>query len=126
MIYSLLVFAIVSFFISGIPFGLLIGKIFKNVDIREQGSGNIGATNVARVIGFKYAVLTFILDGLKSFLPVLIAKHYYGFYGVEFASFIAFFASSIEPFSSYILKNVSNDFDNAAVLIPVSSPNIFL
>lgn len=92
MIYSLLVFAIVSFFISGIPFGLLIGKIFKNIDIREQGSGNIGATNVARVIGFKYAVLTFILDGLKSFLPVLIAKHYYGFYGVEFASFIAFFA----------------------------------
>lgn len=88
MIYSLLAFAVISFFISGIPFGLLIGKIFKNVDIREQGSGNIGATNVARVIGFKYAVLTFILDGLKSFLPVLIAKYY----GVEFASFIAFFA----------------------------------
>ena len=92
MIYSLLAFAIVSFFVSGIPFGLLIGKIFKNIDIREQGSGNIGATNVARVIGFKYAVLTFILDGLKSFLPVFIAKNYYGFYGVEFASFVAFFA----------------------------------
>ena len=92
MIYSLLAFAIVSFFVSGIPFGLLIGKIFKNIDIREPGSGNIGATNVARVIGFKYAVLTFILDGLKSFLPVFIAKNYYGFYGVEFASFVAFFA----------------------------------
>lgn len=92
MIYSILLFSIISFFVGGIPFGLLIGKAVKKIDIREHGSGNIGATNVARVIGFKYAVLTFILDGLKSFLPVFIAKQYYGFYGIEFASFIAFFS----------------------------------
>ena len=92
MIYSILLFSVISFFIGGIPFGLLIGKAVKKIDIREHGSGNIGATNVARVIGFKYAVLTFVLDGLKSFLPIFIAKQYYGFYGVEFASFIAFFS----------------------------------
>lgn len=72
-------YIITSFMIGGIPFGLILSKLIKKTDIRKFGSGNIGATNVFRLMGFKYAALTFILDGLKSYLPVLIAKKLFGF-----------------------------------------------
>ena len=57
--------------IGGIPFGYLIAVI-KGVDIRTQGSGNIGATNVGRVLGKKYGLIIFILDMLKGFAVVLL------------------------------------------------------
>jgi glycerol-3-phosphate acyltransferase PlsY len=53
-----------------IPFGLLVGKL-KGLDIRQHGSGNIGATNVGRVLGRPWGIFTFFLDGFKSFAPVL-------------------------------------------------------
>lgn len=99
MIIYALIFVVLAFFVGGIPFGLIIGKIFKNIDIREHGSGNIGATNVARIIGFKYAVVVFLLDGLKTFLPVAIARCYYG---IEFAGFIAFFSVIGHIFSPWL------------------------
>lgn len=54
-----------------IPFGLLIG-LFKGVDIRTKGSGNIGATNAGRVLGKPYGLVVFALDGLKGFLPTVL------------------------------------------------------
>ena len=65
--------AVLPFFISSIPFGYVIGKL-KGVDIRQHGSGNIGATNVSRVLGKKYGALVLILDALKGALPVLAVK----------------------------------------------------
>ncbi len=60
-------------YLSGtIPTGLLIGLAL-GVDIRTKGSGNIGATNVARVIGKKWGIITLVADVLKGFLPVLAA-----------------------------------------------------
>lgn len=60
-------------FLAGtIPFGLLIARA-KGIDIRKVGSGNIGATNVGRVLGKKYFLLCFALDFLKGFGPVLAA-----------------------------------------------------
>ncbi len=56
-----------------IPFGLLIGRL-KGVDVRTRGSCNIGATNVGRVLGRPYGVLVFLLDGLKGFVPVTLAR----------------------------------------------------
>ena len=91
--------SILAFFIGGIPFGLIIGKVFKKIDIREYGSHNIGATNVGRVIGKKYAILTFLLDGLKSFLPVFFAKYYFG---IHFATYIAFFVIMGHIFSPWL------------------------
>jgi glycerol-3-phosphate acyltransferase PlsY len=61
---------ILAFFVGAIPFGLLISKA-KGIDIRAHGSGNIGATNVLRIVGKKYGIACFILDFLKGFLPTL-------------------------------------------------------
>ncbi len=61
-----------SYLIGSIPFGLVLGKV-AGVDVRAGGSGNIGATNVARLVGKKLGVLTLICDALKGLLPMLVA-----------------------------------------------------
>ncbi len=61
---------IAAFLAGSIPFGLLIARA-KGVDIRKHGSGNIGATNVGRVLGRRYFFLCFALDLLKGLLPTL-------------------------------------------------------
>jgi glycerol-3-phosphate acyltransferase PlsY len=78
MTFGRFVFLVFAYLCGSIPFGLLIGRYFGRVDIRKHGSGNIGATNVARIMGKKWAFLTFILDGLKGFLPVILAKAIFG------------------------------------------------
>lgn len=65
-------FMILSYFLGSIPSGLIIGKVFKNIDIREHGSKNTGATNATRVLGFKYGFFAFLFDGLKGALVILI------------------------------------------------------
>lgn len=62
-----------GFLLGSIPFGLLLGKV-KGIDIREHGSGNIGATNVFRTLGKKSGILCLVLDFFKGFIPVLIAS----------------------------------------------------
>jgi len=69
VIISYIVGIIISYLIGGIPFGYLIAVI-KGIDIRTEGSGNIGATNVGRVLGKKYGLIIFILDMLKGFIVV--------------------------------------------------------
>src|SRR5690349_4488530 len=60
-------------YLSGsIPFGLLLG-LWRGVDIRKAGSGNIGATNLGRVLGRKWGILCFVLDVLKGAVPVAAA-----------------------------------------------------
>jgi len=61
-----------AFLLGSIPFGLLIARA-KGINIREHGSGNIGATNVLRVVGKKYGITCLFLDLLKGFIPVVIA-----------------------------------------------------
>ncbi len=63
---------IAAFLAGSIPFGLFIAKA-KGVNIREHGSGNIGATNVLRVIGKPYGIACLLLDFIKGFVPTIIA-----------------------------------------------------
>ena len=59
----------------GIPFGFLLVKLTTGKDVRAEGSGNIGATNVLRTTGRGVAVLTLVLDIAKGFAAVWIAAH---------------------------------------------------
>ncbi len=62
-----------AYVFGSIPFGLILSKLVKGIDLREVGSKNIGATNVARTLGTKYGVITFILDMSKGLIPLVIA-----------------------------------------------------
>ncbi len=64
-----------SYLVGAIPFGLLLSR-GTGVDIRKQGSGNIGATNVARLLGRKLGILTLLLDVLKGFVPIWLAGRF--------------------------------------------------
>lgn len=63
---------LLAFLLGSVPFGLFIARA-KGIDIRQHGSGNIGATNVFRVVGKKHGITCLLLDALKGFLPVVIA-----------------------------------------------------
>ena len=62
-----------AYFLGAVPFGLLVG-FAKGIDVRTVGSGNIGATNVARLLGKKFFFLVFFLDFMKSFAPMAVAS----------------------------------------------------
>src|SRR5436190_8322894 len=72
VIASLLAF-LASYVTGATPFGYFAGKM-RGVDIRQHGSGNIGATNVFRVLGKGIGIPVFILDMLKGFLPVILTE----------------------------------------------------
>ena len=57
-----------------IPNALWIGKMFKNIDVREFGSGNVGATNATRVLGWKLGVMVLIFDAFKGMIFIIIAR----------------------------------------------------
>ena len=68
---------LVSYLSGSIPFGLILTKIFGNQDIRNIGSGNIGATNVLRTGNKFLAALTLVLDILKGYMPIIIVQQYF-------------------------------------------------
>jgi glycerol-3-phosphate acyltransferase PlsY len=66
---------VVAGYLSGsIPFGLLLARLLLGVDVREVGSGNIGATNAARVGGKGLGALVLVLDAVKAIVPVVLAR----------------------------------------------------
>ena len=71
-------FFVISYLIGSIPFGYLIYKFKNNDDIRKHGSGNIGATNVNRLIGKKFGLLTLFFDFFKTFFVSLNVAYFYG------------------------------------------------
>ena len=71
---ELFIIGIISYLMGSIPFGLILTKIFLKKDIREIGSGNIGATNALRTGNKLIGYSTLILDVLKAVLPVLYVK----------------------------------------------------
>ncbi|TGM80381.1 glycerol-3-phosphate 1-O-acyltransferase PlsY [Leptospira bouyouniensis] len=64
-----------SYLFGGIPVGYILAKQVRGIDVREYGSRNIGATNVGRVIGWKYGFLALLLDALKGAIPVISASY---------------------------------------------------
>lgn len=66
----MIIIAVVSYLLGSIPFGYLLVRIFRGEDVRQTGSGNIGATNVARTGSKGLAVATLLLDALKGYVAV--------------------------------------------------------
>ena len=72
MILELLVL-ILAYILGSIPFGVVLGKIVKSIDVRELGSGSMGMTNVIRTVGIYTGIAVLILDMLKSILAIYLA-----------------------------------------------------
>src|ERR687884_705322 len=66
----------ISYVLGSIPSAYLAGKIFRGIDLREHGSGNLGATNVYRAMGWKIAALVMAVDVAKGALPVLVLPNW--------------------------------------------------
>ena len=74
---NLIIVTLYSYFLGSIPFGFILTKIFLKQDIRETGSGNIGATNVLRTGNKFLAILTLVLDFLKGYMTIIVTLKYF-------------------------------------------------
>jgi len=75
---GVLLILVAAYFLGSIPFGLLFAKLFGGKDVRQSGSGNIGATNVARLAGPLPGILTLLFDAAKGALAVWLAARFAG------------------------------------------------
>ena len=73
---TLFLLMVLAYFMGAIPSGVWLGKIFKNIDVRDYGSKNSGATNSYRVLGAKLGIAVLIIDVLKGFIPLYIASKF--------------------------------------------------
>ncbi len=73
-----------AYLLGAVPFGLLVPRLFGVADIRQHGSGNIGATNVTRVLGFRRAVWVYLADVGKGVVAVLIARWFAANFPIPF------------------------------------------
>lgn len=122
------IFYILAYLVGGIPFGLVLAKIFGNVDVRKVGSGSIGATNVYRAlkdIDAKKAKIvsftTLILDAFKGLIVVLLAK----IFGLSYETqwMIAILCVIAHCYSPYLNfrggKGVSTAIGSVILLMPI-------
>ena len=88
----------IAYLLGSIPFGYILVRLFRREDVRQQGSGNIGATNVARSGGTKLGVVTLLLDVGKAYAAVVIARHLApGVYDVQVAAAVAVVLGHVFP-----------------------------
>ena len=90
---DLILIVLVCYFLGSIPFGFILTKFFLKKDIREIGSGNIGATNVLRTGNKSIGYLTLLLDILKAVIPVIFIK-------INFSEYL--FISSLSVFLGHV------------------------
>ena len=78
----IILLAIMSYLYGSIPFALIIGKVFYGKDIREYGSGNLGGTNAARVLGKLPGIIVIVLDMTKCIVAILITRLLASYFGI--------------------------------------------
>jgi glycerol-3-phosphate acyltransferase PlsY len=69
---SAVLWLVASYFLGAFPTSYLLSRVFAGIDLRRQGSGNLGATNLYRVLGWKYAIPAALVDIAKGFIPVVV------------------------------------------------------
>jgi len=116
-----LLFVLLGYLSGSVPFGVIVTRRFAGKDVREGGSGNIGATNVARVAGKKLGALVLLLDAAKGALPVLAALYFApGAYQLHVAVGAAAFLGHVFPvwLKGKGGKGVATALGVLAVLLP--------
>jgi len=98
-IFALFIVIAAAYLIGSIPTGLLLGKAY-GIDVRKEGSGNIGATNLYRTVGRKVGIITLIGDCLKGLLPVVLVK--FSALPPEFAAWVGLAAFCGHVFSVFL------------------------
>lgn len=71
-LFELALVVVASYLVGAIPMGYIAGRVLKGIDIRDYGSGKIGATNVLRVLGYRPFIAVMVADALKGYVPVLV------------------------------------------------------
>lgn len=105
-----------------VPTGLIVARQVAEMDIREVGSGNIGATNIYRVLGLKWAVAVFAADTFKGVVPILLARILLSPWGVAVAAIIVVAAHIWNPWLRFKGgKGVSTAFGALLMISPVSA-----
>ncbi|MBW6468663.1 MAG: glycerol-3-phosphate 1-O-acyltransferase PlsY [Coriobacteriia bacterium] len=126
---------IISYFIGAIPFSVIVGRTFYKVDVREHGSGNAGATNVMRVMGWQAGVAVLLLDALKGVAAVLFAMwvhpSHLGSTAYDWvligASFAAVLGHSYSPYLRFAGgKGVATAAGALLVVMPAAWPILFV
>lgn len=113
--------ALLAYLVGAIPFGYMIARLKGITDIRKHGSGNIGATNVSRVLGLPYFFLIFFLDAGKAFLFIYYSTPYFPLDYLCFFSCILLIGNGFSPFlSGSGGKGVATLFGLLAALQPLS------
>ena len=79
----LIISFVIAYLLGSIPTSVWIGKWFYGIDVREQGSGNAGATNTIRVLGYKAGIPVLLFDIIKGILAVVITKYFANYLGGE-------------------------------------------
>src|SRR5690554_7526195 len=74
MMINIIIAFFISYIIGAIPFAFILTRFMTGKDVRKIGSGNVGATNASRAMGFKYGVLVALLDLLKGYVAVSLTK----------------------------------------------------
>lgn len=132
-IYALIAIA-VTYLIGSIPFGFLLVKWKKGIDLRTVGSGNIGATNASRVLGRPYFFVVFLLDALKGFGPTLgfplAIRAATGKYPADLPALLALAATLGHNFSLYLRfkggKGVATSLGSVAALDAIATASAAL
>jgi glycerol-3-phosphate acyltransferase PlsY len=128
---KLILFFLFSFILGSIPSGYWLGRIFRNTDIRKGGSGNIGATNAVRILGWRIGIWAYLIDLSKGLIPVIIVRSFYPGAGlilsVSMVSLLAgLSAISGHVFSPFVKFRGGKGVNTAAGVILGLSWQVFL
>jgi len=123
-----IVLVLIAYLLGSIPFAIVIGKWFWHVDVRDHGSGNVGTTNVFRVLGKKAGTLVLIGDMAKGFIPVFAAVQLadHGVFPAWFPLIVALAALLGHMFSIFLRGGGGKGVATGAGIVLALVPGVFI